>query len=139
MAKQKSKKHHSKPHGGGVSYAQRLAQQRMLKQALDNEVLHQKAELFAKQDTQRALWLMVCSIYDAFGIGAKRLQRDFFPALQENVDDLNKKIREDGEVYAFEKLRLKAEAVSGIEIRHFYDPDPAAALAREEQQNENHN
>jgi hypothetical protein len=87
------------------------------------------AEFLANQQTQRAMWLMVCSMTDAFGIGATRLQRDFFPALQANMDDLRRMIDEDGEVYAFEKLRLRAEQVSGIEIRHFYDP--AAALKEE--------
>ena len=53
MAKQKAKKHHSRPRGG-VSFAQRLAQQ-------------------------------------------------------------------------------KAEQIGGIAIRHFYDPDPEAALRREEE------
>lgn len=122
MAKQKNKKHHSKPHGGAVSYAKRAAQFRAARQA----------ELWARQDDQRMLWLMVCAVADAFHVGPKRMRRDFFPTLQALTDELSKMIQEDGETYAFEKLRLRAEQVSGVEIRHFYDPDPAAVLKREE-------
>lgn len=128
MARQKKRSHHSKPHGGGVSYAARLAQQRAMRQAVREEA----TEFLANQQTQRAMWLMVCSVADAFGIGPKRMKRDFFPALQANADELAKMKRENGEIYAFEKLRLRAEQVSGIDIRHFYDPDPAAALAEEQ-------
>lgn len=127
MAKQKAKKHYSKPHGGSVSYVQRLAQQRATHQRARSEA----AEFLANQQTQRAMWLMVCSIADAFGIGPTRMKRDFFPALQSNMDELRRMIEEDGEVFGFEKLRLRAEQVSGIDIRHYYDPDPVAALKQE--------
>lgn len=128
MAKQKSRKHHSKPHGGAVSFTQRLAQQRAAQQRARDEA----AEFLANQQTQRAMWLMVCSVADAFGIGPTRMQRDFFPAMQTNMDELRRMIEEDGEVYGFEKLRQRAEQVSGIDIHHFYDPDPVAALKWEE-------
>lgn len=132
MTKQKTKKHHSKPHGGGVSFAQRLAQQRMLQQALTDEVAIKQANLWAKQDTQRALWLMVIAVAEAFHIGPMRLSRDFFPVLDELNQELQRMREENGDVYAFEKLKQRAEQVSGMEIRHFYDPDPAAALKEEE-------
>ena len=121
MAKQKSKKHHSKPHGGSVSYSQRVAQLRATREAA----------LYARRDDQRMLWLMVCAVADAFHVGPKRMRRDFFPALEALTDELRRMIQEDGETYAFEKLRQKAAQVSGIEIQHFYDPDPAAVLKRE--------
>lgn len=132
MAKQKSKKHHSKPHGGAVSLPKQLALQR----AQRNQAALLQADLWARQDTQRALWLMVITVSEAFGIGPKRMQRDFFPALERNNQELRKMREENGETYAFEKLRQRAEQVSGIAIRHFYDPDPEKALREEEQDNE---
>lgn len=132
MAKQKAKKHHSRPHGGGVSYARRLVQQRAFDEAAREAEVQRRADMIAWGNEQRMMWLMVCSVADAFGIGPKRMQRDFFPALEALTNELRRMIQEDGETYAFEKLRQKAEQVSGIEIQHFYDPDPAAALKREE-------
>lgn len=101
----KKKQHHSKPHGGGVSYAQRLAQQRMLRQTLTDEVAMQQADLWAKQSTVRGLWLMVCAVADAVHVGPMRMRRDLFPAIQANQAELERMKQENGEVYAFEKLR----------------------------------
>lgn len=52
---------------------------------------------------------MAVSLHDAYGFGPERLQK-FFEAFQENeVDD----------DYAFEKLRLRAEDVSRMDIRYY--------------------
>lgn len=123
----KKKQHHSKPHGGGVSYAQRLAHQRMLQQAVTDEVARQQADLWARQDTVRGLWLMVCAVADAFHVGPMRMKRDFFPALMAVREEIERMKKTNGEEYAFEKLRLRAEQVCGEELAHFYDP-PEAAL-----------
>ena len=71
----------------------------------------------ADAHTQRAMWLMVCSIADAYGYGPKRMQK-FFEALQENTDQLERMRTEVDEEYAFEKLRQKASRVSGMEIHY---------------------
>lgn len=63
------------------------------------------------------MWLMVCSIADAYGYGPKRMQK-FFEALQENTDQLERMRTEVDEEYAFEKLRQKASRVSGMEIHY---------------------
>ena len=130
----KKKQHHSKPHGGGVSYAQRLAQQRALHQVLTDEAIRQQADAWARQDTVRGLWLMVCAVADAFHVGPKRMKRDFFPALLAVREEIEQMKRENGEVYAFEKLKQRAEQVCGEELEYFYEPDPAAALKEEEKQ-----
>lgn len=43
----------------------------------------------ADTHTQRAMWLMVCSIADAYGFGSKQMQK-FFSALQDNTDELER-------------------------------------------------
>ena len=131
----KKKQHHSKPHGGSVSYAQRLAQQRMLRQALTDEVAMQQADLWAKQSTVRGLWLMVCAVADAFHVGPMRMRRDLFPAIQANQAELERMKQENGEVYAFEKLRQRAEQVCGESLEWFYEQPPEDAL-REEAEHE---
>ena len=130
----KKKQHHSKPHGGGVSYAQRLAQQRALHQVLTDEAIRQQADAWARQDTVRGLWLMVCAVADAFHVGPMRMKRDFFPALLAVREEIERMKQENGEVYAFEKLKQRAEQVCGEELKYFYAPDPAAALKEEEKQ-----
>jgi len=122
MAKQKTKQHHSKPHGGSVSYAQRVAQQRMMQQALTDEVAMQQADLWAQQSTVRGLWLMVCAVADAFHVGPMRMRRDFFPALRAVQRELEQMKQDSGEVYAFEKLKQRAEQVCGEELKYFYAP-----------------
>jgi hypothetical protein len=75
------------------------------------------------------MWLMVVSIADAFGIGPARMQRDFFPVLQKNTDELTQ-MEESGDVeYAYEKLRLRAEQVSGMKIEYLYEHEMADARA----------
>ena len=77
--------------------------------------------------TQRAIWLMICSIADAYGFGPKRMER-FFAAFTENSEDLKRMISESGEDYSYEKIRLKAEHVTGAEIKHMYDKNWREAL-----------
>ena len=117
MAKQKSKRHHSKPHS-----SVKLTQQLALQRAQRNAAAAKQADLWARQDTVRGLWLMVCAVADAFHVGPKRMNRDFFPALEAVKAELERMKQENGEVYAFEKLRRRAESVCGVELEHFYEP-----------------
>lgn len=75
--------------------------------------------LKARRDRlQRYLWLMAVSLHDAYGFGPERLQK-FFEAFQENSDELAKMRAEVDDDYAFEKLRLRAEDVSRMDIRYY--------------------
>ncbi|MCD7929055.1 MAG: hypothetical protein LUF86_02725 [Clostridiales bacterium] len=121
--KQKKKAHHSRPHGGAVPYALVKAEAR--RAANDVQLQYQ-----ADTATQRAMWLMVCSIADAYGFGPKRLQ-PFFAALQANADELKAMAEENGEDYAYEKMRLKAEHVTGTKIKYLYEHDPVGAMQRD--------
>lgn len=99
--------------------------------ALDRKIdqLTRDATIQVQADTatQRAMWLMVVSIADAYGFGPKRMQA-FFKALQSNTDQLNGWIQENGEEYAYEKMRQAAEKVTGIEIKYLYEKDWREAL-----------
>ena len=83
-------------------------------------------QLEADIRTQRALWLSSVSVADAFGIGPKRMQL-FFDALQANSEELERMRVENGEEYAYEKLREKAERVSGIKIQYLYEHEMRVA------------
>ena len=111
MAKTKNKRP-GKPRG--MNYADMLARRKTI-----NAVkLDAAALLLTEQAMQRALWLTVCSLSDAYGFGKERLER-FFEAYQRNSDELQK-MRESDD-YAFEKLRIRAETVSRRDIKYLHD------------------
>ena len=101
MAKTKKKRPGGKPRG--MNYADMLARKRMIREAV-----------------QKALWLAVCSVADAYGFGPERMKK-FFIALQENNDEITRMEKEVDTDYAYEKLRLKAERVTGMKIEYLYE------------------
>ena len=115
----------------------RAERRRLLKKGMPRAEVERRAALEKKIDrytrdatvqaqadaaTQRAMWLMVVSIADAYGFGPKRMQK-FFAAFQANTEQLQAWIRENGEEYAYEKMRKAAEKVTGTEIQYLYEKD----------------
>ena len=100
----KNKKLHRRPGPGkpqGATYAQVLAHKAAVRRGLEQAARDATVQVQADTHTQRAMWLMVCSIADAYGFGPKQLQK-FFAALQENTDEL-------------ERMRAAKEGVSAHE------------------------
>ena len=120
MAKSKTKHSRAPGRPAGMTLADELARKRMLREAIQNAAEDATVQVRADTATQRALWLAVCSIADAYGIGPERMPR-FFVALQENTDELERMRAEVDEDYAYEKLRLKAEQVTGMPITYLYE------------------
>lgn len=121
------KKHRGRP--AGMTYADELARKRMVRQAVEKSAHDHSVQLEADITTQRMSWLMVCSVADAFGIGAGRMQR-FFDCLQENTDAYTKMVEDNDAEYANEKLRLRAEQVSGMKIKYLYEAEMREARER---------
>ena len=91
----------------------------IFRQAQESEIVMNAHKIVnVEQSMQRYLWLMAVSLYDAYGFGPERLQK-FFEAFQENSDELAKMRAEVDDDYAFEKLRLRAEDVSRMDIRYY--------------------
>ena len=124
------KKHKGLPQG--MTYAQKLAHDRMVKEAVEQAAQDETVRIRADIQTQRMMWLQVVSIADAFGIGDKRILR-FFDALQKNSEELEDMIKEHGREYALEKLRQRAEKVSGLPIEYLYEREIRDAKARNEE------
>ena len=125
-----AKKHRGLPQG--MTYAQKLAQEKRLQKAVEDAALNETVRVRADIQSQQMLWLCVVSMAEAFGLGPKRVS-DFFGALQsvsEWVEDLEKK---HGQLYAIDKLRQKAEQVSGIPIDYLYEKEILEAKARNEE------
>ena len=103
--KQKTK--NGKPRG--ASFADVLAHKRQMRAAVEKAA--------------------VASVADAYGFGAKRLDL-FFRALDENTREYQRMAEENDEDYANEKLRLKAERVTGTQIRYLYEWEAAQAAGK---------
>lgn len=74
----KSKKPHRRPGPGkpqGATYAQMLAHKAAVRKGLEQAARDATVQVQADTHTQRAMWLMVCSIADAYGFGPKQLQK----------------------------------------------------------------
>ena len=122
--KKKKKCHPGKPNG--MNYSQILAKQAFIRKAVEKAAADTTVQLQSDIHTQRAMWLMVCSIADAYGFGPKQLKK-FFTALQDNTDELERMRTDVDEEYAFEKLRQKAQAVTGMEVHYLYEQEALLA------------
>lgn len=127
----KIKKHKNRCTANGVPYAAKLARQRMIREAVQQEAHNAAVHVEADIRTQRALWLAVASIADAYGIGPDRMRR-FFEALQANNEEFERMKAENDEDYANEKLRMKAERCTGMEIDYLYEAEWKAAVEKHE-------
>lgn len=90
--------------------ANELVRKQTIKQAVQEAV-----DDVAVQLTKKALMLAVCSIADAYGFGPEQMQQ-FFEFLEKNTEELKNMRKEVDDNYAYEKLRLKVERVTGASI-----------------------
>lgn len=104
----------------GVTYADILAEKQARMRAIDKAAEDGMVELRANAHTQRAMWLMVCSVADAYGFGPERMKL-FLETLQRNAEELQRMIDEVDEDYAYEKMRRKAEQVTGEKLEYYID------------------
>ena len=107
-----------KPHG--ATYADILAEKKARMRAIDKAAEDGMVELRANAHTQRAMWLMVCSVADAYGFGPERMKL-FLETLQRNAEELQRMIDDVDEDYAYEKMRRKAEQVTGEKLEYYID------------------
>ena len=115
----------------GMTYAQKLAQEKRIQKAVEDAAVDETVRIRADIQSQQMLWLFVVSMAEAFGLGPKRVS-DFFGSLQsvsEWVEDMTEK---HGRQYALDKLRQKAEQVSGVPIEYLYEKEILEAKARNE-------
>lgn len=88
------------------------------------------AEKVVTQQGQRMLWVWAVAVADVFGAGPERMGR-VMEKIRETESEVAQLIVENGETYAFERLRQRAEDVTGIPIGYWCD-DPEGDLRREE-------
>lgn len=115
-----AKKHTRLPKG--VNYAQVLAEEKRKKDAIKQAEKEAEIQINSEIYTQRMTWIMVASIADAYGFGAKRLAQ-FFEKLRENAEEFERMEKENDYEYALEKLRQKVEKVTGEKMEYLYEKE----------------
>lgn len=106
----------------GVNYAQVLAAEKREREARERQERELEMQFHTEIYVQRALWLSVVSIAQAYGFGPKRLE-PYFEKLKENSDDFDRMCEENDYDYALEKLRQTAEEVTGAKLDYLYEKE----------------
>lgn len=77
MAQKKRKK--TRCMANGVPLAAKLARDRMIREAMQEAAHDATVQVQSEICTQRALWLAVASIADAYGFGPERMKKFLWP------------------------------------------------------------
>ena len=127
----KSKKRKFKHHGRSarMTLMDELTKRKLVYHGVEKTSTDIALKIKIDRSNQKALWLAVTAIADAYGFGSKRIKL-FFDALQANSDEYERMKREVDEEYADEKLRMKAEQITGIEIKYLYEDEMNEAHKR---------
>lgn len=104
----------------GETYADQLARQKEIKQAIEKAARDETVALESDIKTQRFLWMAVVANYEAFGHAGVRAQR-FMLTLDNVREDMEKMAAKDGWEYAVEKLREQCEKITGMEVKQVHE------------------
>ena len=129
---QKKKTHKHKPLPPGMSYAGKLARDRMIKEAVEKAAKDDTVQLQSDIRVQQSLWLHTVAMAKTFGFGPTRVQR-FLVGCSDAADEFLMLVEKHGKQYALEKLRQEAEKVSGIPIEYLYEKEIREARQRNEE------
>lgn len=112
----------AKQKGRWQNYADVLTKRQIGKETLRMAMEDEAVALAADIICQRQLWGAVIALNEVFQFGPKRT-RQFLEAMEAVTDDFNAMKAEHGDDYAEEKLRQRAEKVSGITIRYQHEAE----------------
>lgn len=115
----------AKHKGNGQSYADVIAKRKIGEATLRMAMEDKAVELAADIKCQRMLWGAVIALNEKFQFGPKRT-RDFMEAIEAVTEDFERMKKENGDSYAEEKLRQRAEQVSGVKIQYQHEAERAA-------------
>ena len=106
----------------GETYADVLAKQKMIKEAVEKTARSRAVTLESDIKTQRVIWMAVEALNRAFGFGGERAKR-FMMALYEVASEFEALSKKHGHVYAVEKLRHRCEQITGMEVREVHEEE----------------
>lgn len=113
----------------GMTYADQLARQRMIREAVKASADDARVKVETDIRCQRQLWLCCIAMNEAFGIGPERFKR-FAEVLTDLAEEYDRMTTENGSDYANEKMRQRAEQITGIKIEYLYEHEMAEARRR---------
>lgn len=113
----------------GMTYADKLAHDRMVRAAVQASANDARVKLETDIRCQRQLWLCCIAMNEAFGIGPERFKR-FAEVLTNLAEEYDRMTTENGSDYANEKMRQRAEQITGIKIEYLYEHEMAEARRR---------
>lgn len=125
--KKKKFKHRGRP--AGMTLMDEITKRKLVYEGVEKTSTDIALKIKIDRSNQKALWLAVTAIADAYGFGSKRIKL-FFDALQANSDEYERMKREVDDEYADEKLRMKVETILGTEIDYLYEDEMNAAHKR---------
>ena len=112
-AQKRAKQHGRRP---GESYAEYLAREKQIREAIDKSVHDTSVEIIADQKRLVMLWEAVVALNRRFGFAEKRAM-DFMETLDEVNNELRRISKEDGRYVATENLRKEVSRISGMEVK----------------------
>ena len=117
----------------GETYADVLAQKRMIKEVVETTVHDKSVEIEADIKSQRIEWMSVCALNSAFGFGGKRA-RLYLDALSEVADEFKALAKKHGAVYAKAKLMESAGKILEIELSPVHEEEMRKARIENEKE-----
>lgn len=106
----------------GETFADVLAKEKMIKEAVEKTCHDTSVHIEADIKTQRVLWMAVEALNRTFGFGGLRAQR-FMLAMEEVANEFEALAKKHGKVYAVEKLRQRAEQITGMEVKQVHEEE----------------
>lgn len=122
-------KRRGKPHG--MTYADQLARQRMLKEAAQNAANDTMVQIKADIHAQKMSYIIFLALNDEFQFGESRYDR-LGKAIIARSEWYEKMVEEVDEEYAAEKLRQEIERVSHQEVEFVWEKELLAAQKKHE-------
>lgn len=101
----------------------------MIREAVQKAANDTRVEIATDIRCQRQLWLVCVAMNEAFGIGPERF-RKFGKTLIEVTEEYARLADENDADYANEKLRQRAEQISGLKIEYLYEAEMLEAERR---------
>lgn len=111
--------------GQGQTYADVMAKRAIGRETLRMAMEDKAVALAADILCQRQLWAAVIALNEKFQFGPKRT-RDFLNTIEKVAEDFEAMKEQNGDAYAEEKLRQRAEQVSGIKIQYQHEQEREA-------------
>jgi hypothetical protein len=115
----------------GETYADVLAQKRMVKEMVEKHVHDTSIEIEADIKKQRLLWMTVIALNEAFGFGGERAIR-FLEAVNKVAEEVEAIAKENGGYYARKKLMERASQITGMEITPVHEEEMRRARMENE-------